>query len=103
MKFTVLNVAAGLVLTVAIISCNKDQPKTTTASTSTAADKPETAQQIVFVNEDSLLSNYEYFKDIKGKIESKSKQAQSDLQSKGSAFQREVAEYQKQSQTMSAD
>ncbi|MDF3079118.1 MAG: OmpH family outer membrane protein [Sphingobacteriaceae bacterium] len=103
MKFTVLNVAAGLVLTAAIVSCNKDQPKTTTASTSTAADKPETSQQIVFVNEDSLLSNYEYFKDIKGKIESKSKKAQSDLQSKGSAFQREVAEYQKQSQTMSAD
>lgn len=102
MKLTVLKLAAGVVLTVAIISCNnKEQPKTT--ATTTASDKAAASPEIVFVNEDSLLTNYQYFKDVKSKIEDKSKKAQSDLTSKGNAFQREVAEYQKQSQTMSAE
>lgn len=91
----------GLALAIAIVSCNKEQGKTTTAvSTETAKDE---AAQIVYVNSDSLLNNYEYFKEIKGKFEDKSKKAEADLKNKGAAFQREVAAYQQGAQTMSAD
>ncbi|MXV53117.1 OmpH family outer membrane protein [Pedobacter sp. HMF7647] len=93
---------AGIAIAAVIASCNnKEQPKTTTAPANTTEKKE--AEAIVYVNSDSLLTNYEYFKDIKGKIEGKSKQAQTDLQSKGTAFQQEVAEYQKNAQGMSAD
>lgn len=91
----------GLALAIAIVSCNKEQGKTTTA-TSTGAAKDESAE-IVYVNSDSLLNNYEYFKEIKGKFEDKSKKAEADLKNKGAAFQREVAAYQQGAQTMSAD
>ena len=85
-----------------IVACNQEKPKTTTsASTSTATDKP--VEEIVYVNSDSLLENYSYFKNIRGKLESKSKKAQVDLTAKGNAFQREVADYQQKAQTMSAD
>jgi len=99
-----IKLTAGL-FTVAsiIVSCSQDQTKTITPakSATTATDKP--AEEIVYVNSDSLLENYTYFKDIRSKMETKSKKAQVDLTSKGNAFQKEVAEYQQAAQTMSAD
>lgn len=93
----------GLVLAGSlIVSCNQDKPEDKKTSTNNvAAGKPSEA--IVYVNSDSLLENYTYFKDIRSKIESKSKNAQVDLTAKGNAFQKEVAEYQQSAQTMSAD
>ena len=93
-KFT-----AALVLAAVVISCNKEQPKT--ASTTASVEK--NAELIVFVNSDSLLNNYEYFKTIKDKFQSKSKKAQSDLSAKGTAFQREVAAYQQNAANLSAE
>ncbi|MGB4775817.1 MAG: OmpH family outer membrane protein [Daejeonella sp.] len=93
-------ITAGLVLASLVISCNKEQPKST-VTTTTISDKK--SEQIVYVNSDSLLNNYEYFKIIKEKFQTKSKKAQADLTAKGGAFQREVAEYQKNAATLSAD
>jgi len=103
MNKNLFKLTTGL-LTVAsfIVSCNQDEPKTGSATKTTAsADKP--VEEIVYVNSDSLLENYTYFKDIRAKMESKSKKAQVDLTAKGNAFQKEVAEYQQSAQTMSAD
>lgn len=102
MKF--IKLTAGLFSIASVIaSCSQDQTKTSgpakTATTTT--DKP--ADGIVYVNSDSLLENYTYFKDIRSKMETKSKKAQVDLTSKGNAFQKEVADYQKAAETMSAD
>jgi outer membrane protein len=97
------SVTASL-LTVAlfIASCKQEATKTTSpAKTEASADKPTEA--IVYVNSDSLLENYNYFKDLRSKMESKSKKAQVDLTAKNNAFQKEVAEYQQNAQTMSAD
>lgn len=101
MNTNLLKLTAGL-LTVAsvIVSCNQDESKTTPAKV-TSANAP--ADQIVYVNIDSLQENYNYFKDLRSKLETKSKNAQGDLTAKGNAFQKEVAEYQKSVQTMSAD
>ncbi|TAE38571.1 MAG: OmpH family outer membrane protein [Sphingobacteriales bacterium] len=80
----------------------KEQPKNTenTKTTTTVKDVNAT---IVYVNSDSLLNNYTYFKEIKAKFEAKSEKAQSDLKQKGTAFQREVAAYQQGAAAMSAD
>jgi outer membrane protein len=92
-------VAAALVIAPIMISCNKEQPKTK----STTVEKSIKSELIVYVNSDSLLNNYEYFKAVKGQFQEKSKKAQSDLTAKGSAFQREVAVYQQSAPSLSAD
>lgn len=94
------NVAAGLVIAAAVISCGKEQPKTNTSVTTSTTNKSEA---IVYVNSDSLLNNYEYFKDVKNVFQEKSKKAQSDLTAKGTAFQKEVAQYQQNAANLSAD
>lgn len=92
-------VAAALVIAPIMISCNKEQPK----ANSTTIEKSNKSELIVYVNSDSLLNNYEYFKAVKGQFLEKSKKAQSDLTAKGTAFQREVAEYQQSAASLSAD
>lgn len=91
--------AAGLAIAAIVISCNKEQPKTTAVST----DSANKAELIVYVNSDTLLNNYEYFKTVKAQFEEKSKKAQADLTAKGTAFQREVAAYQQNAANLSAD
>ncbi len=98
----VVKAAFGLAITAGLYSCNQGAPVKTTTSDSTSTGNTG-IEQIVYVNSDSLLNNYEYFKEIRSQFEEKAKKAQADLQSKGNAFQREVAEYQKNAGTMSAD
>lgn len=64
-----------------------------TSAQTQPAVSPATA--IVFVNSDSLVNNYEYFKAVKVKLEDLSQRAQAELAAKGTAFQKEVATYQK--------
>ncbi len=94
--FSKLAVAVAFAATIA--SCG--QPKTDTKTTSAAT--PEKAD-IVYVNSDTLLNKYDYFKEMSTRLQDKGKAAQADLQSKGEAFQREVVEYQKGMNAMSAD
>jgi len=99
-------ITLSLLLAGSLAACNqnktadKSAPATSTASTPANGVK---AEEIVFVNSDSLLTKYDYFKDMSARLEKKGKQAQADLVSKGQAFQREVAEYQKAAATMAAD
>ena len=97
---TLTKVTAGLAIVAVVISCNKEQPKSTSL---TASNSDINSELIVFVNSDSLLNNYEYFKSVKDKFQDKSKKAQSDLTAKGTAFQREVAAYQQSAANLSAD
>lgn len=94
---------SGLALALTIVSCNNTEKNTTKETTPQAKTEKAEAEKIVYVNSDSLLNNYEYFKVLKEKFESKSKKAEADLKNKGTAFQREVAAYQQGAQTMSAD
>jgi outer membrane protein len=61
------------------------------ASAQTAAP----ANAIVFVNSDSLINNYEYYKAVRVKLQDLSQKAQAEINTKGQAFQKEVAAYQK--------
>lgn len=99
-------ITLSLLLAGSLAACNQNKtedkaaPATTTGATTATGVK---AEEIVFVNSDSLLTKYDYFKDMSARLEKKGKQAQADLVSKGQAFQREVAEYQKAAATMAAD
>lgn len=102
MKITVPRLTLGIAVAAMAVACNqKPQVSTTTAATTTPAESAKA--EIVYVNSDSLLSKYDYFKDMSSRLEDKGKKAQVDVSSKGQAFQREVAEYQKGATALSAD
>ena len=92
-------ITLGLLIAGSIAACSKNKSAETTASTPPSADK----EAIVYVNSDTLLTKYEYAKDIAKRLETKGKSAQDDLAARGQSFQREVAEYQRNQATLSAD
>jgi outer membrane protein len=92
-------IAAILTLSIIVVSCNKEQSKSTGSDSAPAG----VSQEIVYVNSDSLLTNYDYYKDVRDKFQEKSKKAQADLTAKGTAFQREVAAYQQGAAGLSAE
>lgn len=96
---------ASIVTAVAIVSAMASCQNKETASDVKKTDAPVVSnnEKIVYVNSDSLLTKYQYFKDIKVKLETKTKAAQQDMAAKAQAFQREVAQYQQQQNTLPAD
>ena len=94
-------IGMGLLVAASLAACNNNK----TAATSTAATPPPAADKepIVWINTDSLLSKYDYAKDMSKRLTDKESAAKSDLDSKGQAFQREVADYQKVQSTLPAD
>ncbi|MCX2574741.1 OmpH family outer membrane protein [Pedobacter sandarakinus] len=102
--FKTFGLFASAALITAFSACqNKDAKTTETKKTDSTTTAVAPSEKIVYVNSDSLLTKYEYFKDLKVKFEGKTKSAQADMQAKGQAFQRELAQYQQSAQTLSAD
>jgi len=102
---TLSKAAFGLALALVIASCNQNTSETSATakdSTNVAASSDKQVEKIVYVNSDTLSEKFVYFKDIRDRLEAKAKKAQNDLQSKGQAFQREVAEAESKVATMSA-
>ena len=93
-------ISLGILVAVSVAACNNGKKADGPAATSAGKTASE---PIVFVNQDTLLAKYDYAKDIRTRLEGKGKNADSDLNSRGQAFQREVAEYQRNANTMSAD
>jgi outer membrane protein len=92
----------GLLIATSITACK--QGKTDTAPVApAAATQVDNKETIVFINSDSLSAKYNYVKDMDKRLNDKSAAAKSDLQSRGEAFQREVADYQKTASTLPAD
>lgn len=94
----------GLLVAVGITACNQKPAATTSnapaASTTTTAPDHEA---IVYINSDTLLSKYNYVKDINKKMNDKGNAAKAEVQSRRDGLQREYAEYQKNAATMPAD
>ncbi|WP_270089597.1 OmpH family outer membrane protein [Sphingobacterium sp. SYP-B4668] len=101
---TISKATLGVIIATAAISCNQNASKPTGSTDSSASKESSSSssEKIVYINADTLSEKYEYFKDIKVKMEAKVKKAQTDLQSKSQAFQREVADYQQKAATLSA-
>lgn len=103
MKITTLklsSIATAVAIVSVLSSCGNKESQTAAKTTGTTVSADE---KIVYVNSDSLLTKYEYFKDLKAKMETKGKAAESDLAAKSQAFQREVQQYQQQQNTLPAD
>jgi len=96
-KFSLVLLIAG-----SIAAC-KQAPATTTTTAPAAATATANKDLIVYINSDTLSAKYNYVKDMDKRLTAKSDAAKSDLQSKGQAFQREVADYQKNAGTLPAD
>ncbi|MDB5111992.1 MAG: OmpH family outer membrane protein [Mucilaginibacter sp.] len=93
-------ITLGLLIAGSMAACNNNKTGSTPAATTPAtADK----EPIVYVNSDTLLSKYDYAKDMSKRLNDKGTSAKSDLESKGQAFQREVADYQRAQATLPAD
>jgi outer membrane protein len=95
-------ITIGLLIAGSVAACNQNKSgdKTTADQTNAGTSgKPS----IVFINQDTLTVKYEYAKDMRKRLEDKGKTAQNDVGSRKQAFQREVAEYQKSANTLSAD
>ena len=71
-------------------------PVTNPAAPSTNVNSPA----VVYVNQDTLLNNYEYFKAIRTKLQDLSNKAQAEIAAKGQAFQKEVAAYQRSANSL---
>lgn len=80
-----------LALSVAILSCNK-------AADSGKSGGSQPSGRIVYVNTDTLLNNYEYYKDVVKEFENKRFALENELQRKGQSFQNEVALFQRRAQ-----
>ena len=60
-------------------------------------------RRTVYVQVDSLLKNYDFFKDTKKELENKNFQLENDLNQKGRSLQNEVAFFQQKAQTMTPE
>ena len=98
---------SGIATAVAIVSvmsaCGNKEAKTENATAKPVVAVEENKDKIVFVDSDSLLNQYEYFKVLKTKMEAKGKAADADLKAKGQAFQRDMQQYQSQAQGMTGE
>jgi outer membrane protein len=90
--------AAGLLVAGSLAACNQNK-----STGSSATPTGPVNAQIVFINQDTLMVKYDYAKDMRKRLDDKGSAAKNDVGSKQQALQREVAEYQKSVNTMSAN
>jgi len=98
---TLSSIATAVAIVSVMASCQNKETTSTVKKSETAAVSND--EKIVYVNSDSLLTKYQYFKDIKTRLEAKTKAAQQDMAAKAQAFQREVNQYQQQQNSLPAD
>jgi outer membrane protein len=92
-------ITLGLLVVGTIAACGKKSTDTATSTTPPSSSK----EAIVYINSDSLLSKYEYAKDMGKRLESSSKSAQNDVASRGQSLEREFNDYKRNAATMPAD
>lgn len=95
----------NIVLTIAVavlfylhFSSGKSADSAGATDVSAAGDR-----RIVYVQIDSLLTNYEYFKDAKKELENKRFQLDNELGTKGRSLENEIAFFQQKAQTMTVE
>jgi outer membrane protein len=88
---------AVLTLAVAFLGYQHYQHHSSNSTETSVADAAK-GKKIVYVQADSLLKNYEYYKDFQKEFESKGFQLENDLANKGRTFQNKVAFFQQRAQ-----
>ena len=96
----VLKISLGLAVAASsLVACEQMPKSNDTTAASTAAVG---TAGIVYVNSDSLLANYEYFKEARTRLQGEGQKAEQDLRTQAEAFQKEVERYQQDAQGMTA-
>ena len=85
----------SLIITISIILTAAVAHAQTAPAATAPAQGTDNKGAIVYINSDSLLSKYAYYAAVKAKLQSLSQNAQTEIATKGQAFQKEVAAYQK--------
>jgi outer membrane protein len=88
------------VATATLASCDKTGNTTASKKIDGVATAEAGYPDIVYVNSDSLLANYEYFKDVRDRLQGKAENKEKDLRSQAESFQKEVERYQRSAQGM---
>lgn len=99
----VTKITLGLAIAASVVACNNKPAAAPAAAASTTTAASSDKGTTVYINSDTLLSQYNYAKDMQDRLTAKGKAAQQEVASKGQALQREVAEYQKVAATLPAD
>ncbi len=100
--FNIIIAIAVVVLYVLHFTANKSQaPVFINASDSTLMAMP--GLNAVYVNGDSLLENYDYFKNAKKQFEAKTLKTEKEIQAKTSVLELEFTNYQKMASSMSPE
>jgi len=93
------------VLSASFAACKNDKAAAPAKTTGTAATADSTgtkteeapvaaqAPEVVYINSDTLLTNYQFFKDVRARLEAKGKRMETDLRTKANSFQKEVEQY----------
>ncbi|MFT4031291.1 MAG: OmpH family outer membrane protein [Siphonobacter sp.] len=97
-----VSLALNAVLVVAVAVLYYLHFKGSSTDTSTGMGDHATGKSIVYVNADSLLNNYDYFKDTQKAFEQKGTQLDIELNQKGGAIQREIQIFQQRAGGMLA-
>ncbi|HTK21886.1 MAG TPA: OmpH family outer membrane protein [Mucilaginibacter sp.] len=90
----------SLIITLSIILAVGAANAQTTPATAAPIQNTDNKGVIVYINSDTLLNKYAYYAAIKTKLQSLSQSAQAELAAKGQAFQKEVAAYQKNANSL---
>jgi len=85
----------SIIITISIILTAAVAHAQTAPAATAPAQGTDNKGAIVYINSDSLLSKYAYYAAVKAKLQSLSQNAQTEIATKGQAFQKEVAAYQK--------
>jgi outer membrane protein len=92
-----------LSLAVAVLFFLHFSGKPSADSGSVADGNVVAGRKTVYVQVDSLLKNYEFFKDTRKELENKNFQLENELNTKGRSLQNEVAFFQQKAQTMTPE
>lgn len=84
-----------------ITSCKQPATNQPTTTTTTSTAPAEEKSKIVYVNIDTLMAQYDFYKDSKKKLEDQLKSMQKEVETRAMAIQNEYIGYQKKGETMS--
>jgi len=91
MKKTLFLFSALALMLAGITACNQSAGTNATSETTEATNRTNPVEgEIVFIRIDSLMSNFEMYKELGGTFEEKSSKADADLTSRGRSLEREL-------------
>lgn len=98
-SFSIRNTFILGTLALIVSSCQQPAPGGTTA-TPDSTRVASAADAIVYVNSDTLLANYQFFKDLQAELEEQGKSLESQMSNRTANFQKQVSNYQQNAATM---